>query len=116
MDVTKNISMADDSMIKLSREYNVDIHTIRCIYASLATLNETELSYMVKENDLENNNDVFDLIKQICSKKNNINTQDSRNYMISTLKKYYPLDSHHNILESMTKIDLFRAFSYINNN
>jgi pyridoxal/pyridoxine/pyridoxamine kinase len=116
MDVTKNISIADDSMMKLSRECNVDIHTILCIYASLATLNETELSSMAKENELENENDVFDLIKQICSKKNKVNTQDSRDYMMSTLKKYYPLKSHHNILESMTKIDLFRVFSYINNN
>ena len=116
MDVTKNNCMSDDSMVKLSREGNVDIHTFLCIYSSFATLNETQLSSMAKENELEYNNDIFDLVKQVCFKKNNINTENSRDYMISTLRKYYPLKSHHNILESMSKIDLFRAFSYINNN
>ena len=115
MDVTKNISLPDESMVKLSHEYNVDIHTLLCIYSSFAILNETQLLSIVKENELEYNNDVFDLVKQVCSKKNNINTENSRDYMISTLRKYYPLKSHHNILESMSKIDLLRAFSCINN-
>lgn len=111
--MTENVYTSEAYRLELANACEMHIDTFLCMYSSLSLLEDGRLREVANKYDICEN-DRHDVIMSICKCKHTKMPNDSREYMISCLCKHYELESQQEVIRSLNKVELFRAFMVLN--